>query len=46
MRNTLVQRLAECVQRRLKGQESPSKLLEMITTQGKNRLSCILPSGE
>ena len=36
MRNTLVQCLAECVERRLNGRESPSKLLELVTTLGEN----------
>ena len=36
MRNTLVQCLAECVERRLHGRESPSKLLELMTTLGEN----------
>ena len=36
MRNTLVQCLAECVQRRLHGRESPSKLLQLMTTLGEN----------
>lgn len=36
MRNTLVQCLAECVERRLHGRERPSKLLELMTTLGEN----------
>lgn len=35
MRNTLVKSLAECVDRRLRGRLSPSKLLESITSFGK-----------
>ena len=38
MRNTLVRSLAECVDRRLRGRESPNKLLELITTFGKLRV--------
>ena len=31
-----MQCLAECVERRLSGRESPSKLLQLMTTFGKN----------
>ena len=36
MRNTLVQCLAECVERRLQGRESPCKLVELMTALGMN----------
>ena len=35
MRNTLVKSLAECVDRRLRGRESPRKILDLITSLGK-----------
>ena len=35
MRNTLVQCVAECVERRIRGRESPNKLLELINALGK-----------
>ena len=43
MRNTLVQCLADCVKRRLRGRENLSKLLELLSTHGKTLLlSCSL----
>ena len=42
MRNTLVQCLAECVESRLHGRESPSKLLELMATLGENLVLFIL----
>lgn len=35
MRNTIAKSLADCVKRRLKGRESPAKLLELMATMGK-----------